>query len=86
MYEDPIILSQRQISENIIKQTEDAIVSEVQHQLMIDIDKDELLRALQYDRDQYNQGYADGKAVGYELGYQKALEEMGVINDNNTTI
>lgn len=53
---------------------------------MIDIDKDELLKALKYDRDQYNQGYSDGKAVGYELGYQKALEEMGVINDNNTTI
>jgi len=86
MYEDPIIISQRQISENIIKQTEDEIVYEIQRQVMIDIDKDELLKALQYDRDQYNQGYADGKEVGYNLGYQRALEEMGVINDNDITI
>ena len=86
MYEDPIILTQRQISENIIKQTEDEIVWEIERQLMIDIDKDELLKALKYDRDQYNQGYADGKRIGYELGYQQALQEMGVINDNNTSI
>lgn len=28
----------------------------------ITIDKDELIRALQYDRDQYRKGYEDGKA------------------------
>ena len=27
----------------------------------INVDKDELIRALQYDRDQYNKGYSDGK-------------------------
>lgn len=83
MYDDPIIITQRQISSEIIKQTEDEIMYEVQRQLMIDIDKDELLKALQYDRDQYNKGYSDGKTVGYNLGYQQALQEMGVINDNN---
>lgn len=82
MYEDPIIISQRQISEKIIKQTEDEIVYEVERQLMIDIDREELLKALRYDRDQYNQGYADGKRAGY----QQALEDIGVINDNDTSI
>ena len=28
----------------------------------VNIDKDELIRALQYDRDQYAKGYADGEA------------------------
>ena len=30
--------------------------------------------SVKYDRDQYNQGYADGKAVGYAL----ALKEYGI--------
>ena len=28
----------------------------------INVDKDELIRAMKYDRDQYNKGYTDGKA------------------------
>ena len=28
----------------------------------VDVDRDELLRALKYDRDQYNKGYVDGRA------------------------
>ena len=28
----------------------------------INIDKDELVRAMQYDRDQYDKGYADGRS------------------------
>lgn len=28
--------------------------------LVVDVDKDELLKALRYDRDQYNHGYSDG--------------------------
>lgn len=28
----------------------------------IDVDRDELIKALNYDRDQYDKGYADGKA------------------------
>ena len=32
------------------------------------VDKEELLRALQYDRDQYNKGYADGKAEAVAHG------------------
>lgn len=82
MYIPPILLSERQIEDEIIKQTDDTIVYEVRHQLMMDIDKEELLKALCYDRDQYNQGYADGKSAGY----QQALEDIGVINDNDTSI
>lgn len=82
MYIPPIILTQRQIEDEIIKHTDDTIMYEVQHRLMIDIDKEELIKALNYDRDQYNEGFADG----HKAGYRQALEEMGMINDNDTSI
>ena len=57
MYEAPIHLIQQQIQSKI----EGEILTAV-HKIHAEVDKDELLRALQYDRDQYNKGYADGKA------------------------
>ena len=32
----------------------------------INVDKDELIRALQYDRDQYKKGYSDGKKAAMD--------------------
>ena len=72
MYIAPIILTQEQVRDAIVKQTEDEIVCEIQHQLGIDIDKEELLKALNYDRNQYNEGYSDGKCAGY----QEALNDL----------
>lgn len=41
----------------------------------INVDKEELIRALQYDRDQYNKGYADGKAEGVTHGMWKKYHD-----------
>lgn len=49
-------------SKSLIKQKEDAIIFEVQRSLGVDVDRGELLQALQYNRFQYDKGYADGKA------------------------
>ncbi len=38
----------------------------------IDVDKEELIKALAYDRGQYDKGYQDG----YGKGYQKAKEDL----------
>lgn len=38
----------------------------------IDVDKEELIKALNYDREQYDKGYRDG----YEKGYQQAKEDL----------
>jgi hypothetical protein len=46
---------------SIIKQKDDAIFAEIQHSFGVDLDRAELIRALQYDRGQYDKGYADGK-------------------------
>ena len=77
MYESPIEMIQRTISEQIKQEEDRCVYYKIEQQVGFHIDKDELIKALNYDRDQYNKGYSDGKAVGYELGYQKALEEMG---------
>lgn len=37
----------------------------------VNVDKEELLKALNYDRHQYEQGYRDG----LEEGYRKAIED-----------
>ena len=63
MYESPITIIESTLdsfSKAIIKQREDAIFAEVQSSFGVDLDKDELIRALQYDRNQYDKGYADG--------------------------
>ena len=61
MYQSPISICETAMN-TIIEQRENAIFAKVQDAFAVQVDKDELIRALQYDRDQYNKGYADGKA------------------------
>ena len=65
MYESPIKIIESTIdslSKAIIKQKDDAIFAEIQSSFGVDLDREELIRALQYDRNQYEKGYSDGKA------------------------
>ena len=57
MYESPIFVCRSAISAAI----EDEIYKEVV-KVGVNVDKDELLKALAYDRAQYGKGYADGRA------------------------
>ena len=63
MYTPPIQLF---IQEETAK-TEDMIYTQIK-KIGIDVDKEELLRALRYERDQYEKSYKEGKA--------KAIEEI----------
>ena len=66
MYESPltkITMMCDDIADQIIKQEEDKIVYEVRQAIGYNIDKQELVKALQYDRGQYQKGYADAMAV-----------------------
>lgn len=54
-YESPINI----ISQQMKIQMEGEIMKAVQR-VGIDVDKDELIRALKYDRAQYQKGYMDG--------------------------
>ena len=65
MYKSPITIFESTIdsfAKSIIKQKDDEIFAEIQHSFGVDLDREELIRALQYDRNQYDKGYADGKA------------------------
>ena len=65
MYESPIKIIESTIDsiyKDIVKKKDDAIFAEIQSSFGVDLDREELIRALQYDRNQYYKGYADGKA------------------------
>lgn len=42
----------------------------------VSVDKDELIKALQYDRDQYNKGYADAKAEVAREIFEEIIEGL----------
>lgn len=61
MYEPPIEFFTEQVTSELNRVT-DRYVLETLHKFDIDVNKEELLKALAYDRNQYNKGYEDGRA------------------------
>ena len=59
MWESPVNIYET-ISDMVEKEIEENIIIEIKRQLGIDINKEELIKALQYDRNQYDKGYQDG--------------------------
>lgn len=70
-YQSPI---QQYISDMTMKMEND-VCTAVQN-VGIYVDKEELIKALRYDRQQYDKGYADGYSNGYEQGRKEALESI----------
>ena len=70
MYESPITLCQ-QIQTDLTKQFENDIFEAVLKSNVI-VDREELIKALNYDRDQYKTGYEDG--------YRAAMDEIKNMN------
>lgn len=60
-YKAPIGVIEAEIMSDLQAQFEDVIYTAVQ-KVGIDVDKDELIRALKYDRNQYMKGYKDRDA------------------------
>lgn len=61
MYKPPI-----EIFTDELKFYYDNNIVEAVQRYDINVDKDELLKALRYDRDQYEKGYADGKRDAFD--------------------
>lgn len=59
MYESPFKTIQKGVEEHF----EDGVMKVI-CQMGIDVNREELIKALQYDRDQYNKGYKDGYRAG----------------------
>ena len=58
-YESPITKVYRQIQNEIIKKDEETLMCSVKQSVGYLVDKDELIKALAYDRGQYQKGYKD---------------------------
>lgn len=70
MYESPIKI----ITGKIQTQIDDEIYRAVQN-VGINVDKEELLKALEYDRGQYEEGWKEGFHDGYVHGLEIAIIE-----------
>ena len=59
MYISPIEIAIRDVQADIERQTEDLVFSTIR-KCDVKVDKEELVKALNYDRAQYTKGYNDG--------------------------
>lgn len=71
MYKAPIELTHQYRLENMLEQEEGLIVKACVD-VGVNVDKDELVKLLQGDRDSYNQGYKDG----YDAAIAKIMEAL----------
>lgn len=62
------------ITKEIIKDLEDGVMCEVK--AIVDVDKDELFKALKYDRAQFEMGCEHGYAIGKIDGYNEAMGKI----------
>lgn len=62
-----------------MKEHIDECILKAVHGVGVEVDKEELLKALRYDRDQYTQGFQDAK-VKYEKALDRACEILAVYN------
>ena len=72
MYNSPITVYE-DMAAHFIEMQENTIMSKVH--MYVDVNKDELIKALDYDRKQYEAGYNDG----FIDGRKKAIEEINNI-------
>ena len=60
-YKSPIARVVDEVFSDVVKRDNDCLMAQVRIAVGYDINKDELIKALQYDRHQYEVGYADGR-------------------------
>lgn len=70
MYESPIEKIVQHIQENLIKQEEDHLMAQITETVGYQINKEELIKALKYDRNQYHIGFEDARKM-----YERAKGE-----------
>lgn len=81
-YESPITRIQNQLLEGMVKKEEDQFMLEVRQTIGYNIDKAELIKALNYDREQYERGYQDGKTAGYRQAESEKGKGCWLINSD----
>lgn len=72
MYENPLTKIFGEITEELNRQDEENCMVSIRQAVGYQVDKEELIKALNYDRNQYEKGYKDG----YDAGYKRALLDL----------
>lgn len=89
MYNIPISIYQ-ETQEKILNELREKIESEImltiQTKCAIDVNKEELLKALQYDREQYEKGYQDGKMDAQKTGKWITLSRTSICSNCNYSL
>ena len=67
------------LSGQLIEAKENHIMATIRQ--YVDVDKDELIRALQYDRNQYEKGFEDGYVKGRADFAEKIQEILNACNE-----
>ena len=75
-YESPILLFEQFPMKSFSKTVDSLVISEIRR-VGINVNKEELVKALAYDRGQYKKGYEDG--------YEDGLKERGIIRCKECT-
>lgn len=72
-YESPITVLTEELTSKVPEELDNQIVGAILR-VGIVVNKDELLKALKYDREQYDKGYKDGFDDGYKEAQDIAVE------------
>lgn len=77
-YESPVSI--QRFVEQAVQEKHEAetktICTMITEKIHVEVDKERLLKALQFDREQYHTGYHDGYRMGLMAGEQNALNRM----------
>ena len=82
MYESPIELIFSEFQDMIINQTEHQTLKAIQR-IGVNVDKNELLKALAYDRGQYQKGFKDGMKIFIEEYRNQIKTYTGMFTDDD---
>lgn len=80
MYESPIKILQDQIAKDFARKIDEETgkaIYEATQRIGITVDDNELLKALRYDRGQYDKGYDDGFNDGRKAVIAEIIEKYG---------
>ena len=74
-WESPVSTYIQRVSTEIAEKT-DAYILEQIHNIGVHVDKEELIKAISYDRNQYEKGYKRGYGDGYSKGIDDCFERL----------
>lgn len=81
-YESPITRITKEITESMMKEDGDLMFTTIKREVGFEVDKDELISALQYDRNQYDKGYKDGAKETFKAELEEIKAEIEVLHNN----